>query len=166
MMQVKKKMWLILQFRSCNMVNMLTPLRIGMGGKQLFVALACSSLLLCSLMVLFNKKDFTSAGTQRENLVKQASLPQTVVPVSSRVVPPAEVVTSAVASEQQQTGIDPLKPLVGTGAPNINDQVLAGVSSDQEIVAPADQPAPSPSYNQPVDHQPAASHCLLLLLKL
>ncbi len=156
-MQVKKKMWLILQFRSCNMVNMLTPLRIGMGGKQLFVALACSSLLLCSLMVLFNKKDFTSAGTQRENLVKQASLPQTVVPVSSRVVPPAEVVTSAVASEQQQTGIDPLKPLVGTGAPNINDQVLAGVSSDQEIVAPADQPAPSPSYNQPVDHQPAAS---------
>ncbi|KAH9533139.1 hypothetical protein CY35_18G035700 [Sphagnum magellanicum] len=157
MMQVKKKMWLILQFGSCNMVNMLTLLRRVMGGKRLFVALACSSLLLCSLMVLFNKKDFTSAGTQRENLVKQALLPQAVVPVSSRVIPPAEVVTSAVASEQQQTGIDPLKPLVGTGAPNINDQVLAGVSSDQEIVAPADQRAPSPSYNQPVDHQPAAS---------
>jgi xyloglucan fucosyltransferase len=152
MMQVKKKMWLILQFGSCNMVNMLTPLRRGMGGKQLFVALACSSLLLCSLMVLFNKKDFTSAGTQREK-----SLPQAVVAVSSHVVPPAEVVTSAVASEQQQTGIDPLKPLVGTGAPNINDQVLAGVSSDQETVAPADQQAPSSSYNQPVDHQPAAS---------
>jgi xyloglucan fucosyltransferase len=128
-----------------------------MGGKQLFLALAYSSLLLCSLMVLFNKKDFTSAGTQRENLAKQASLPQAVVAVSSHVVPPAEVVTSAVASEQQQTGIDPLKTLVGTGAPNINDQVLAGVSSDQEIVAPADQQAPSPSYNQPVDHQPAAS---------
>ncbi|CAM6055563.1 unnamed protein product [Sphagnum tenellum] len=132
--------------------NMLTPPRGPMGGQIFFVVLACSSLLLCSLMVLLSREDFSPAHEQIENLVEQAAA------VSfSEHVPPAEVVSSdaaAAALEQQQTGIDPPEPLaVARAAPSIDDQVVEPwVSLDQEIVAPADQPAPSPA-----DHQPAAS---------
>ncbi len=131
--------------------NMLTPPRVPIGGQKFFVALACSSLILCSLMVLLSREDFSPAHEQIENLVEQAAAFS-----SSEHVPPAEVVSSAAAaaSEQQQTGIDPPEPLALAGAaPSIDDQVVEpGVSLDQEIVPPADQPAPSPA-----DHQPAAS---------
>jgi len=136
----------------CNMVgNMLTPPRGAMDGQKFFVALACSSLLLCSLMVLLSREDFSPAHEQIENLVEQAAAVS-----SSEHAPPAEVVSSAAAAalEQQHTGIDPPEPLALAGAaPSIDDQVVEpGVSLDQEIVGPADQPAPSPA-----DRQPAAS---------
>ncbi len=131
--------------------NMLTPPRGSMGGQKFFVSLACSSLLLCSLMVLFSREDFSPAHEQIENLVEQAAAVS-----SSEHVPPAEVVTFATAAalEQQQTGIDSPEPLAVAGAaPSIDDQVVEpGLALDQEIVAPADQPAPSPA-----DHQPDAS---------
>jgi xyloglucan fucosyltransferase len=144
-------MWVKKKF--CNMVgNMLTPPRGPMGGQKFFVVLACSSLLLCSLMVLLSREGFSPAHEQIENLVEQAAAVS-----SSKHVPPAEVVSSAAAAaalEQQQTGIDPPEPLALAGAaPSIDDQVVEpGVSLDQEIVPPADQPAPSPA-----DHQPDAS---------
>ncbi len=133
--------------------NMLTPPRGTMGGQKFFVVLACSFLLLGSLMVLLSREDFSPADEQIENLVEQA-----VAVSSSEHVPPAEVVSSSAAAaaalEQQQTGIDPPEPLaVAAAAPSADDQVVEpGVSLDQEIVAPADQSAPSPA-----DHQPAAS---------
>jgi xyloglucan fucosyltransferase len=146
MMWAKKKLQLIFGYGFCILVgnHMLTPPRGAMGGKKLFAALACSSLLLSILMVLLNREDFSPTDANLANLVKQELQQPTAT---------AEVVSSAAAAaalEQQQTGIDPPEPLaVAAAAPNIDDQVIEpGVSLDQEIVAPA-------------DHQPAASASLI-----
>jgi xyloglucan fucosyltransferase len=144
LMWAKKKLQLIFGYGFCIMVgnHMLIPPRGAMGGKKLFVALACCSLLSILVVLLLNREDFSPPDAKIANLVEQELQQQTAT---------AEVVSFAAAAlEPQQTGIDPPEPLaVAAAAPNIDNQVIEhGVSLDQEIVAPA-------------DHQPAASASLI-----